>query len=55
MLAYSIMSYDFMKSQVVETNEAEQPCAWLSVAGVIYVYVSDKFCFRRSLEGKKHI
>ena len=30
-LAYSIMSYDFMKSQVVEMNEAKQPCAWFSV------------------------
>lgn len=39
MLAYSIMSYDFMKSQVVEINEAKQPCAWFSVAGVIYVCV----------------
>lgn len=26
-LAYSILLYDFMKSQVVEMNEAKQPCA----------------------------
>lgn len=43
MLAYSIMSFDFMKSQVVEINEAKQPCAWFSVTGVIFICIISCF------------
>lgn len=32
----------FMKRQVVEINEAKQPCAWFSVTGVIFICI---ICF----------
>lgn len=41
-LAYSIISYDFMKSQVVVMDEAKQP--WFGVAGGIFIYIIRFLC-----------